>query len=219
MWYLYISLILLVIVLAAVRRKYLPRELSIIFIVVIIALVCEVIRYIQPNPYITHAYCFTELLLLGLYYIEIAREQRKLVIAGLGLGVAVELFLILTRQGFLAQASNIDNAIFNVIIVFWVIIYYFNLIKKPITHSITYDYNFWINCGHLLFYSCTIIYFGARSYFEDNELYKKLSYINKTFNLSLYVFYLIAFWVTKKHALLSNPAYREQDNKSLQKNA
>jgi len=219
MWYLYISLILLVLVVAIARWQYLPKELKIIFVVVVLALSCEVIRFIQPNPYLTHAYCFTELILLGLYYLEVAKEQRKLIIAGLAIGLLIELFLILTRKDFLAQTSNIDNAIFNVIIVFWVIVYYFNLVKKPIAHPITYDYNFWINCGHLLFYSCTIIYFGARSYFEDNELYKKLSYINKTFNLSLYVFYIIAFWVTRTYFLLNRSAYKDPANKSLLRDA
>ena len=215
MWYFYISLILSVLILGVLRRKYLAKELKIVFVVVLMALLCEIIRYVKPNPYLTHAYCFFELILLGLYYLEIVKEQKKLVLAGLSGGILIELFLLLTRENFLSQTSNIDNAIFNVIIVFWVIIYYFNLIKKPITHPITYDYNFWVNCGHLLFYSCTIIYFGARSYFGEYELYEKLSFINKTFNLSLYVFYLIAFWVTKQSVLISSGLNKEEANQTL----
>lgn len=204
LWYLYILLLCGNIAVGIIRRKHLGPALKVMLGIIITVLVTEVTKRQLKAPYIAlvdHLYFIGELLLLLVYYhVLLARNKRKLLYAGLVFFLTAVFVLSLATPGYLWQNNYIDFVFLAVCVSVWSGCFFYELLQKPIQHSLKSDGNFWINCSNFLYYPGTVLLFGYSAYIEHvNPAFShSLNIMSNMMNLVLYLLYLVAFAIARK---------------------
>lgn len=215
LWYIYITLISLNLIVAFSRWQYLSAPLRVLSAFLGWSLVIEVCRWLTDKTTagtLTHVNLSMELLFqFAYYYILLEKGKRLFIYAGLTLYFTALFVTWNVKPTFFVERNYLDGVFLGVCVSFWCGLFFYELMLKPLQYSLKSDGNFWVNCGNILFYPGTLLLFGLGNYLEhiNPELWRSLKSINYALNLTLYAFYLAAFFKDRRQqtTALSHKAF------------
>lgn len=201
LWYIYFALICINIVMALTRIKFLGKAMKINFALILWTCFIELLRKTtdrQTTTLLTHVNFSVELLFQFAYFnILLHKNKRYFLYGGLTFFVTALFVTLNVRPSFFLERYYIDAVFAGVCIAVWSSMFFYELIHKPLQYSLKSDGNFWVNCGNILFYPGTLLLFGLGSYVRhiNPELEESLLPLNYGLNLTLYVFFITAFFM------------------------
>ncbi|RYE11802.1 MAG: hypothetical protein EOP51_32580, partial [Sphingobacteriales bacterium] len=149
LWYIYISLICLILLVSAFRWKLLSPSLRMLSLLVCWVLVIEVLRKSagkETASVLTHLNFSAELLLqFGYYYIVLQKRFRPFLYIGLTFYFTALFVLWNVDRNFFTERDLIDSVFMQVCITLWSTIFFYELLNKPMQYSLESDGNFWVN--------------------------------------------------------------------------
>jgi|GEM_PF-1504910 len=206
LWYIYIALIGLNLAAAALRWKQLSPPVRVLSGLMTWVFFIEIARQLsgkETNILLTHINLCTELVFQFAYFCFLLHKDKRLYLYGGAVFFCTALFVTWNvLPGFFRERNYLDAVFLGVCITVWCGLFFYELIQKPLQHSLKSDGNFWANCGNILFYPGTLLTFGLSSYLEqvNPELRQSLKPINYVLNLALYSLYLTAFCLERRQA-------------------
>jgi hypothetical protein len=201
LWYIYLGIITVDCILGVCRYRSLSKSMHIILWSTIGVLAIEVLKgFVESSYAISHIAIAVEVGFLSFYYFGLLGKYKALLI-GLGcLGYGATVIFYQYNTPLFWNTYPNYTWILCVITSVWSVVFFYQLIKKPMNYSLQSDGNFWINCAHILFYPGTLLFFGLDKYLGDlyPNAQKSILPINHILNLVLYAIYGIAFWMDRR---------------------
>lgn len=206
LWYVYILLLCCNIAVAVIRRKHLGPSLKVMLVIIVTVLITELAKpRLSPAnvALVDHLYFICELLLwLVYYYVLLARNKRVLLYSGLTFFLTAVFVMAVANPEYIYQSKYLDFVFLAVCVSVWSGCFFYELLQKPIQHSLKSDGNFWVNCSNFLYYPGTVLLFGYGAYIEQvNPAFSRsLDIMSNMMNLVLYLLYLVAFAIARKQS-------------------
>jgi hypothetical protein len=204
MWFVYIALLLLNLLVAALKWRRLQPAFRLAALIVADALITELLKPYLPDGgkrLAEHIFIITVLLLWFSYYMLILNKQKRAwLFSGLTAFFTAVFVLWSIHPHYFYEHGYTDYIFLAICISCWSGLFFHELLYKPLQYSLSADGHFWINCGNLLFYPGNILLLGYCSYLEQANpaLFNELRIINRGFNLLLYTLYLAAFLAIRR---------------------
>jgi hypothetical protein len=204
LWIIYIILIISNLVVAIVRWQKLRSPIKRLAWLLGWVLFIELVREFGKEslkPFFTHINLTTELLFLFFYFKSLLHKKKFLFLYG-GLAFHFTALYVawVVDPSFFTNKNFLDGMFMDICVTTWTVLFFYELIQKPLQYNINLDGSFWVNCGHVLYYPGTLLLFGLNSYLKDisPDLWTSLRPLNYGLNLTLYSLYLVAFLMDKK---------------------
>lgn len=208
LYYIYIGILCLTTLIGLVRFKLLTPELRIILFLTFFSLPIELAKkFTSFRGELDHIYSITEIVIISYYYYRLAYNKKiTLVIIAI---CTVMYIAIFAQPGYFGSKVFYDRTVGQLAICILVIQYFTDLIRKPMTHPLNRDGDFWVNVGNIMFFSGTLIYFAIKSaniHIQD-EVFQKIQYINHFLNMFLYIAYAIGFALENRKKSQGNKVF------------
>ncbi|MEA5259767.1 hypothetical protein VB264_18365 [Arcicella aquatica] len=170
------SAVLFPLIICILRKKYLTKDLKILFLYVIASISCEVLgtfcgRVLHyPNHFILNTFALSEGLLISFIFREafIDRKLKTFVLVLMSIYTIVGIYLFMMPDGFFKFNSTV-NTISCLLIITWVLIYFYQLLQTLQLIKLYTLPLFWISVGCLLYFSGTLFIF----LYSDTILFQK----------------------------------------------
>lgn len=155
-------------------------------------------KYWGYRSELNHCYTIAEISLLSLYYYRLA--QNKIVTLVIIAAWMLIFAGIISQDGYFNSKSWQDRTVAHVAVCLFVVQYFIDLIRRPISHPLNRDGDFWINVGNILFFSGALIHVTIMSIdiHIQPEVFQKIQLINHLLNLFLYIAYATGFVLENK---------------------
>ena len=184
------------------QKKRLPDSFKYLFMLLVFTLIIEISKFllekngINKNP-LEHLYQVIELPLLSIvFYNMIENPVIKLAIKRMAIFLPIVFLASSLFVEGLMNENTISFIIESIIIIFYSVIYIWEIymdtkVENPLKVSFV-----WICTGFLLYYAGTFFQMGLHDYFsrKNPSLAESLGYINKVFNYLLYILFIIGFY-------------------------
>ena len=170
-----------------------------LFGVVCWVIIVEILRKISNSEWnliFSHITCMVELAILSVYFFYLlSKKKRAFLYVGVLIYATAIIASIVMNPAFFIGKNRIDAVLYDILATVWAVLFFQELIQKPLRYNIKIDGNFWSNCGHILYYPGTILIFGLGRYVENlnHDLWETIKSLHHWLNLIMYFSYLIAF--------------------------
>ena len=196
-----------------VRKKYLSKELKILFLYLISSTIDEVLGNVWakvlhlPNHFIINTFATLECILISLIFYEIfiAKDLKRIVLVSIGIYVLICIYVFTILDNFY-RFSSIINTVSCLLIIVWVFTYFYQLLQIPQLIKLYALPMFWISVGCLLYFSGTLFIFlySEKILFQKEPiLYKQLWTIYYVLLFIFRVLLAIGLWFSKTSFQLS----------------
>ncbi len=198
LWYIYVSIIALGIVLGITFWHFLSKTLKVSTILLASVLLIELLRASYPLfsrklHFLNHLNTSQEFILLFLYYFTLLKKANRIYLyLSASFYIVWVIITFIFIPDFYFTANFLDSVSLAIVVTIWTMIFFIELIYKPVHYSLESDGNFWINCAHILFYPGTLCLFGLRQYINVGH---QITYITIVLNLVLYALYAVALYI------------------------
>lgn len=202
MIYIYFSLLAAILIVGLIRWRHLTFSIKLIFCLVVNVIIIELFReYYRPaRRMLVRVNMIQEFVIHLIYYRAlISKAKRPFLWAAAAFFVGSLTFVYWKHPQRFSGIGYDDIMFYNVAVVCWTFLFFIDLIQRPVLHSLRTNGDFWINCGHLLFYPATLMIFGMGLGDLAKEFQGGVVLINKYSNLALYVLYLVGIIVSDKN--------------------
>ena len=208
LYYIYIAILCLTTLIGLVRFKHLTPELRLMLFLTFFSLPIELAKKFSDfRGELDHTYSIIEIAIISYYYYRLA-YNKKVTLAIIAM-CAVLFVAIFAQPDYFGSSVFYDKLAAQIAICLFVIQYFTDLIRRPMTHPLNRDGDFWINVGNIMFFSGTLFYFAIKSadiHIQDDVLIK-IRYINHFLNLFLYIAYAIGFVLENRKKSQGNKVF------------
>ncbi|MDR6561118.1 MULTISPECIES: hypothetical protein [unclassified Arcicella] len=171
------SVVFLPLIIILLRKKYLTKELKILFLYIIASILFEIFSVTwgkilhKPNHFILNIFALTEGVLISCVFQEafINKKLKRITFIIISIYVLVSIFLFAMPNGFF-KFNSIVNTISCLLIIIWVFVYFYQLLQTLQVIKLYMLPLFWISVGSLLYFSGTLFIF----LYSDTILFQKV---------------------------------------------
>jgi len=157
--------IVIPLIIAIKQRKYLSKELKILFGYLVITFIIEVLANIwfilnRSNHFIINAFVIIEFVLFSLIFhqVFIGKNLKRIVLIATSIYILVCIYTFTLVEGFQTFNSTIST-IACLLIIIWVFIYFYQLLQQLEVKKLTIVPMFWISVSCLFYFSGTLFVF------------------------------------------------------------
>lgn len=201
------TVLLLPLIIAIYRNKYLTIEFRILFLYIIGAIIYEAfgnywsIVLHKPNHFIINTFTVFECTMIGFMYNQVfrGRKIKKLTYATIGIYAVFSVIVFTERLSF-ERYNGMVSAISCLLVITWVFIYFYQLLQTLQVKKLSILPMFWISVSCLLYFSGTLFLFlyGEMILFNKNmDLYLELWNIYYVLSFIFRIFLAIGLWFSK----------------------
>jgi len=206
--------VFLPLIIIILRKKYLTKELKILFLYVIASIGFEIFSITWakilhiPNHFILNTFALTEGILISSIFQEafINKKLKKNTFILIIIYTLVSIYLFIMPNGFF-KFNSIVNALSCLLIIVWVFVYFYQLLQTLQVIKLYTLPLFWISVGCLLYFSGTLfifLYSDTILFQKEPILYYQLWNIYYVLLFVFRVLLAIGLWFSKTAFQLSN---------------
>lgn len=202
---LYYGLLVISLIILLVRRKLLDKHfvwlIPAIGLAILTQAVSDIINYqvapAEKKYFLFHLYQPLEHCCLAMFYYHLFKRPwiKKFVLFSIPVFALFSVLYYFVFTGLFNKPDFKDFSVEAFFISTWAILFFIELFRDDRHFELVHYPAFWINVGHLFFYSGCLLVMGLNYYVEsvDPVLAGQLLNINYYLNLLLYTLYIIAF--------------------------
>ena len=184
--------IVIPLIIAIKQRKYLSKELKILFLYLVIAVITEVLGNVwyilhKSNHFIINAFVIIEFVLISLMFhqVFIGKNLKRIILIATSIYTLTCIYTFTVLEGFQTFNSTLST-IACLLIIIWVFIYFYQLLQKLEVKKLTVIPMFWISVGCLFYFSGTLFVF---LYSDLIVFQKELKFYKQLWN----IYYVLLF--------------------------